>query len=148
MLKQCRCASPNKVVSYGQCSKFPDCIPPADAVVTQLRAENERLKAVVDAYERDNNANIQTIVDLKARLGEPSSLRLKTSAELALTELHEAAEAVEQMWRDFTSQEMYGEMLRDGMDWSSENEPGDPSDYERWDDAHTKLRAVLAKVQP
>lgn len=57
-------------------------------------------------------------------------------------ELREAAEAVEQMWCDYTSQEMYGDMLREGM---AESEP---SDYELWDDAHAKLRDVLAKLEP
>lgn len=75
---------------------------------------------------------------------ELSTERLAFSSQL--TELREAAEACTQAWADYTSQEMYGEMLREGMGETESN--GELSDFDRWEEAHDKLRAVLAKVTP
>lgn len=52
--------------------------------------------------------------------------------------LKEAADIVLRCWSDFTSQEMYGEMLREGM--ANQGDECGSDDFDRWEEAHTKLR--------
>lgn len=51
-----------------------------------------------------------------------------------------AAERVLDLWNEFNCQEMYGEMLRDGMD--------ETADFERWEAAHDALREARRPFGP
>jgi len=70
------------------------------------------------------------IVELRAELAqERESTAVMWGCDVSA--LKKATDVVLKAWSDFTSQEMYGEMLRDGMD---------AVDFDNWEEAHDELR--------
>lgn len=107
-----RCHDEFTVVRGDGDDEHPLCDPCAQELVVELR---EALKAERDA------TTVMWGCDVKA--------------------LKDAGEELSKCWSDFASQEMYGEMLREGM--SNESDACGPSDFDRWEEAHDKLRAAL-----
>lgn len=58
------------------------------------------------------------------------------AAESRAATITAAAKVLLAQWSDWTSQEMYGECLREGMH---------EEDFEAWDDAHRVLREAIEK---
>jgi hypothetical protein len=56
--------------------------------------------------------------------------------------LRKAAEKILRLWNEFNSQEMYGEMLREGMS-DPDDDQREMSHFEIWEEAHDELRNAL-----
>ena len=116
-----------------------------------MHVDNRQMSEQLHEYQGDDTA-VELIKALQAELERRTQMTMEQASEAVrlmrgqLRELREAAEVVLQAWADMTDQEMYGEMLRDGM-CEPRSDAGE-TDFDWWAEQHTKLRAVLAKVMP
>lgn len=116
----------------------------ADEAVPILQAEVRALRLDFDRLDDDDHRkrlkHAQAAIDNAE--AEVRRLRDELKAERDATAvmwgcdvsaLKKSSDAVLKAWGDYTSQEMYGEMLRDGMD---------AVDFDNWEEAHDSLRAA------
>lgn len=77
-----------------------------------------------------------------AQLESAAGFDVETEADAhliaAAPDLVAALAKLTALWADFTSQEMYGEHLRAGIE---------EQDFAAWDEAHREARAALAKAE-